>query len=238
MTFYKKLNIARTVARREFNCDPFLNWRKYVDLLAQKRIRLSLRARFNQRLVFCSILIAGLVGCASNETLFARYDALCHQGVCVAARPTEVFYTPEQLNLIWEPAVYFGYDLDFMQESEIARLDSNLEFLNRYTDLKISLQGFTDSNASKKYNMALSFRRVESVRDYLIQNGVTSDRIQASRGGETMPVMTGNSIEDQIINRRVEMMLLDASGRPLSVTVAPISNPEDFVAPTPDRKVK
>lgn len=239
MAFMNKLNIARAMARCEFNCDPFLNWRKCVNLLAQKGIRLFLRAVFNRRLVFCFTLILGLAGCASNEKLFAQYDALCHQGICVAARPTEVFYTPEKLNLIWEPAVYFGYDLDFMQESEIARLDRNLEFLNRYKDLKISLQGFTDSNASSKYNLALSLRRVETVRDYLMQNGVGIERIQASRGGEMLPIQPGDSIEEKIINRRVEMMLLDSSGRPLSVGLDPsVSDSDDFVPPTPDRKEK
>lgn len=184
------------------------------------------------------VLIISLVGCASNEQLFARYDALCHQGVCVAARPTEVFYTPE-VSLVWEPAVYFGYDLDELQASEIARLDSNLEFLNRYAGLKISLQGFADNSASKKYNLQLSDRRIRHVRDYLLAEGVAEDRILASRGGESLPIKSGNSIEDQIINRRVEMMLLDASGRPLSVGVNPdVADPNNFVAPEPNRKIK
>lgn len=229
-----KLNIVRAVAHHKFNCEYFSSRCKYADLLAVKI--LSLRSR---RPGFSFVICAGLLaGCASNEQLFARYDALCHQGICVAARPTEVFYTPE-VSLIWEPAVYFGYDLDTLQESEISRLNSNLEFLNRYEDLKISLQGFTDSNASNKYNLALSDRRVRHVRDYLLEKGIADERILASRAGESLPIKSGNSIEDQIINRRVEMMLLDASGRPLSVGVNPeVADPHNFVAPAPDRKIK
>lgn len=234
--FINKLNIARALAHCKFSFSSIMNWRKCVDLLVHNRLAFHSRLQLISGLIIGSVLLAG---CASNEQLFARYDALCHQGVCVAARPTEVFYTPEQVNLTWEPAVYFGYDLDFMQESEIVRLDSNLKFLTQYQDLKISLQGFTDSNASKKYNMELSLRRVESVRDYLMQNGVTSDRILASRGGESMPINPNDSIKNQIINRRVEMMLLDASGRPLTVRLEPDSSASDsFVAPEPNKKVK
>lgn len=231
--FVYKLNIARPPGRSKFNFSPLLGWRKCVDFLARHGFALRLRTRLILGLLISSIL----VGCASNEQLFARYDALCHQGVCVAARPTEVFYTPE-VSLVWEPAVYFGYDLDELQDSEVARLDRNLEFLNRYSGLKVSLQGFTDSNASSKYNLALSERRVQGVRDYLLQNGVSDERILASGAGESLPIKSGNSIEDQIINRRVEMMLLDETGRPLSVGVNPeVADPNNFVAPTPDRKV-
>ena len=181
--------------------------------------------------------ILGLAGCASNESLFAEYDALCHGGVCVAPAATEVFYSSEQVSLVWEPAVYFGFDLDTLQPSESMRIDRNLEFLQQYPELTISLQAFADSSGSARYNMELSERRRQHVYDYLVAQGLDELRIFSSIAGELVPIHSGTSVEERIINRRVEMMLLDNSGRPLSIGVDPnAAAGEPFSAPTPSER--
>lgn len=182
------------------------------------------------------VLVSLLSACASNEVLFAEYDAYCESGICVATLPTEVLYTKETLR--WEPAVYFGYDKDQLADAEKVRIDRNIRVLKQYPELKINLQAFTDSRASVRYNAALSDRRRIAVEAYLLQQGITESRFQSSIAGENLPINADDSVEARIINRRVEMMLLDNQGRPLSIGIDPILvEDETFDPPTPLNKV-
>lgn len=174
-----------------------------------------------------------IAGCASDEALFAEYDALCRQQVCL--RPgSEVMYERVEESLHWEPAVYFGFDLDTLETREKERIEDNVAVLNKYSDLQINLQAFTDVRGTFNYNIDLSDRRRQRVFDYLVELGVSEDRIVMSIAGEMLPILVEDTIEQRAINRRVEMMLLDASGRPLSFTIAPSEKSlEPFVPPTP-----
>lgn len=190
-------------------------------------------------LVLLPGLSAAMIGCASNEELFAEYDAYCQGSSCVATQ-VEVIYekvTVAAETYPWEPAIYFGYDLSEIDSSESVRLDRNIEILKTYSDFKISLQAFTDSVASFAYNARLAERRRLAVIDYLLANGISEDRIVSSSGSESLPVLPSDSVGDRIINRRVEMMLLDNNGRPVSYGIALPEEPEQFTPPFPAEKI-
>ena len=181
-----------------------------------------------------------LAGCASNEELFAEYDAYCQGAACIST-DVEVIYEQVEVmtpTMAWEPAVYFGYDLDYLNDTEIARLDRNIAVLNTDESLRISLQAFTDSIASFVYNVDLAERRRMTVLNYFTDAGIASDRIVSSSGSELLPVLPTDSPEDRVINRRVEMMLLDNSGRPVSFGIAFPDESEDFVPPYPAVKIE
>lgn len=181
-----------------------------------------------------------LGGCASNEELFAEYDAYCQGEVCAVEEPQVIYQEVEvpATTLTWEPAVYFGYDRDTLDPAEQDRLDRNLEVLLSDSSLKINLQAFTDSVASYRYNVALAERRRQAVVDYLVDGGLPAERIISSSGGELLPVLPSDSVQDRVINRRVEMMLLDQSGRPVSFGMALTEEGGDFVPPYPAEKVE
>ena len=190
------------------------------------------------------LIIIGLLGaisvltaCASNEELFAKYDAYCQGSACISTEVEVIYEQVQAPTMAWEPAVYFGYDLDYLDDNESSRMDRNIEVLNTDATLKISLQAFTDSIASFAYNVDLAERRRVAVLDYLIAEGISEDRIVSSSGSELLPVLPTDSVEDRIINRRVEMMLLDNTGRPLSIGIAFPDEAEDFVPPYPAEKI-
>lgn len=180
-----------------------------------------------------------VAGCASNEELFAKYDAYCQGASCVAVEQEIVYQVVEvgAETMPWQPAIYFAYDSYSLDSRESERLDENTSVLNTDASLKISLQAFTDSVASFSYNAVLSERRRLAVVDYLIASGIEEDRIISSSGSESLPVLPTDSVEDRIINRRVEMMLLDASGRPLSFGIALPEVAEEFIPPFPAEKI-
>jgi outer membrane protein OmpA-like peptidoglycan-associated protein len=76
-----------------------------------------------------------------------------------------------------------------------------------YPSLHLSVEGHTDSIGSDDYNQQLSEKRAEAVRDYLVQQGISSDAIAASGFGKTSPVASNDTPEGRQQNRRVELVL-------------------------------
>lgn len=72
---------------------------------------------------------------------------------------------------------------------------------------KISIEGHTDDVGSDDANRSLSQSRAESVRKYLIDNGVGTDRLSAKGFGETRPILPNTSKRNRSLNRRVEFRI-------------------------------
>jgi len=71
--------------------------------------------------------------------------------------------------------------------------------------MMVSVEGHTDSRASDAYNMRLSQRRAESVKAYLVKNGVAASRLTTIGYGESKPVASNKTAEGMQENRRVEL---------------------------------
>jgi len=69
----------------------------------------------------------------------------------------------------------------------------------------INIIGHTDSTGAEEYNMGLSVRRAEAVRDYLVTKGIDSSIIHVSGQGESNPVASNATREGRAQNRRVEI---------------------------------
>jgi len=69
----------------------------------------------------------------------------------------------------------------------------------------INIVGHTDSSGSAEYNMALSLRRAEAVRDYIVSEGINPSIIRVSGAGESDPVASNATPEGRAQNRRVEI---------------------------------
>jgi outer membrane protein OmpA-like peptidoglycan-associated protein len=85
------------------------------------------------------------------------------------------------------------------------------EILRSHPDLKIEVEGHTDSVGSDDYNMRLSERRADSVRSGLLQQGVNRDAVGTAGFGESRPVATNGTAEGRQQNRRVEIVISGAS---------------------------
>ncbi len=88
----------------------------------------------------------------------------------------------------------------------VAILDQAVDALKRYPDMKVELDGHTDSVGTDAYNQKLSERRAQIVADYLTSHGIDSSRITAVKGfGETQPIDTNATKEGRARNRRTEL---------------------------------
>ena len=75
--------------------------------------------------------------------------------------------------------------------------------------LRVRVEGHTDSRASDSYNMKLSQERADAVRQYLIDQGVASERLVAIGKGEREPLDSRETPESWDLNRRVEFLIED-----------------------------
>jgi outer membrane protein OmpA-like peptidoglycan-associated protein len=83
----------------------------------------------------------------------------------------------------------------------------------------ITIVGHTDSQGADEMNMKLSQARAESVRSYLTSKGVPGDRVRAEGLGKTQPMADNATAEGRANNRRVEIILENASGSKASTNV-------------------
>jgi outer membrane protein OmpA-like peptidoglycan-associated protein len=75
---------------------------------------------------------------------------------------------------------------------------------------QVEIEGHTDSVGAEMFNLNLSRGRAESVRDYLVQNGIKAERVIAARGfGEAKPVADNETAAGRQVNRRVEIIIAD-----------------------------
>ena len=87
----------------------------------------------------------------------------------------------------------------------VAILDQAVDTLNRYPQVKIEIDGYTDSVGTDQYNQGLSERRANIVNQYLTSHGIDASRITAVKGfGETNPIDTNKTAAGRQRNRRVE----------------------------------
>ncbi|EQA34789.1 OmpA family protein [Leptospira inadai serovar Lyme str. 10] len=88
-------------------------------------------------------------------------------------------------------------------------LDRLAEFLSTNGKSKLKITGHTDLHGESQDNMVLSRQRAESVRRYLIQKGISSERIETEGKGSTEPVFRDKNPETDRKNRRTEFQLLE-----------------------------
>lgn len=100
--------------------------------------------------------------------------------------------------------VRFKFDSDELTDNSKKILDNVASVLNKLTDLKLEIQGHTDSKGSRTYNQNLSERRANSVKNFLINKGISSERLSSVGFGESNPVSTNNTDEGRAKNRRIE----------------------------------
>ena len=103
----------------------------------------------------------------------------------------------------------FDYDSANLRPGATASLQKLGRLIQRNPQAVFKVEGHTDSFGSDQYNMDLSQRRAETVKEWLVQNmGIQPDLIQTEGYGKTRLIVPGNlSVEEQQLNRRVEIVI-------------------------------
>lgn len=105
--------------------------------------------------------------------------------------------------------VKFEFDSDRLTPAAKEILNQVSNTLQAYPDVKVDLEGHTDSIGSDAYNMGLSEKRAIAVKTYLVSSGVAAKRMNPVGYGKTRPIDTNETEAGRENNRRVELKVID-----------------------------
>lgn len=109
--------------------------------------------------------------------------------------------------------VLFEFDKANLKPGATRSLTNVAQFLRENPERQITIEGYTDNVGSDAYNRELSQRRADSVRDFLVQSGISADRITARGLGEEYPVASNDTQAGRQQNRRVQIIIVNDNGR-------------------------
>ncbi len=109
--------------------------------------------------------------------------------------------------------VLFRTDSAQLQSGGVRNVQKLADFLNQSTRTNVLIEGHTDSTGSAGHNQMLSEQRANAVKMALTDMGISSDRISTRGYGEEYPVASNDTAANRQLNRRVEIILSDDSGK-------------------------
>ncbi len=104
--------------------------------------------------------------------------------------------------------INFKYNSAEITGDSIPTLNGIIEFLTDNENIKIEIRGYTDNIGGKELNLKLSQRRAEKVKEFLIKNGISSNRLQAKGFGEADPIAPNETEQGREQNRRTEFVII------------------------------
>jgi peptidoglycan-associated lipoprotein len=113
-----------------------------------------------------------------------------------------------------EPAVsldpiYFDFDKSNITSDAKAILDKNAEWISKNPTAKIRIEGNCDERGTNEYNMALGERRANTAKQYLLNLGVSADRLTMVSYGEEKPMDPGHDEAAWTKNRRDDFKVIE-----------------------------
>ncbi|MEC9342994.1 MAG: peptidoglycan-associated lipoprotein Pal [Pseudomonadota bacterium] len=107
--------------------------------------------------------------------------------------------------------IFFETDSSSLTTTARTTLDKQAQWLARYSNYPVTVEGHADERGTREYNLALGARRAAATRDYLVSRGVPASRIRTISYGKERPVAVCNDISCWSQNRRA-VTLLTAPG--------------------------
>jgi len=103
--------------------------------------------------------------------------------------------------------VNFDFDRSNVRENVRDRLGRVIRLLEEIPEINVEIVGHTDDIGTQEYNLALSRRRAESVRDYVVAHGIDQHRLSVDGRGMRDPIVSNATPEGRAVNRRVEFVV-------------------------------
>ena len=98
--------------------------------------------------------------------------------------------------------VYFDTDQYNIDDSDRGTLDSQVAWLLRYPNVRVTIEGHADERGTREYNLALGDRRANAVKNYLQSRGIPASRMNVISWGKERPVALGSDESAWAQNRR------------------------------------
>ncbi|WP_299177639.1 peptidoglycan-associated lipoprotein Pal [uncultured Brevundimonas sp.] len=109
--------------------------------------------------------------------------------------------------------IYFDLDSYEVRSEAMPRLDAQAQWLMRYPQVTVRIEGNADERGTREYNLALGARRAEAVRTYLINRGIPAGRIDTISYGKERPIAEGSSEDAWARNRNAHTAIVSGAPR-------------------------
>jgi peptidoglycan-associated lipoprotein len=98
--------------------------------------------------------------------------------------------------------VFFAFDRSDITPEAQEILTRQADWLRRYTNVTVTIEGHCDERGTREYNLALGERRAQAVKNVLVASGIPASRISTISYGKERPAVVGSSEEAYAQNRR------------------------------------
>ena len=124
-----------------------------------------------------------------------------------AGYPAPHIRQEEMENFVFKP-IYFDHDKAEIRKEYELYLKEMVRVVNGHHDIRISVTGHTDAVGTDVYNIGLSKRRAQSIKDYFVALGLAPDKLEVDFKGEKKPVADNLTKEGKQKNRRVDFAFI------------------------------
>jgi peptidoglycan-associated lipoprotein len=107
---------------------------------------------------------------------------------------------------LYQRVIYFEYDSSAIQPAFVEVLRAHSLYLSTNPQANVVLEGHTDERGTREYNLALAEQRAETVRRFMLAEGVGKGQINTLSYGEERPDQPGHGEDAWALNRRVELV--------------------------------
>src|ERR1700758_1714490 len=98
--------------------------------------------------------------------------------------------------------VFFAFDRSDISPESQQILARQVEWLRRYPNVTVTIEGHCDERSTREYNLALGERRAQAVKNVLVASGIPASRISTISYGKERPIVVGSNEEAYAQNRR------------------------------------
>ena len=135
-----------------------------------------------------------------------------------APQPKESWKIIKEQTPVTIDGANFEFDSAKLRPTAPAKLQPVVDFAKKYPDAGMNVHGHTCNIGTHAYNQKLSERRAESVKAYLVKQGIDASRIATKGLGETEPIADNKTKEGRAKNRRVEIHYVVIDEKKMRVT--------------------
>lgn len=106
-----------------------------------------------------------------------------------------------------EENVHFAFDSSLLSDKAQQILNRKADYLRNYQGVNVTVEGYCDERGTDAYNIALGERRARSVKSFLVNLGIRTDRVKTVSYGEERPIAMGHNEASWAKNRRTQFVI-------------------------------
>lgn len=160
--------------------------------------------------MICAVASLALFSCSSKQMQIKDGAVVTYNGKTVESSQSDnLTQTDRGLMMTFESDVLFPTNSSYLTDQAKQDLLRFVETVADYPGADIQVDGHTDATGTADYNKWLSDKRATSVKEFLVNSGVSASRISTAGYGLEKPIATNKTKEGRQQNRRVEITILD-----------------------------